>query len=181
MKLLAEQGSPSREGSGATSMSRNAGQYAALRCVAPSLRHHGGLPVFIDERQTLTDRSRRLVAALGALLLAFASVLAAGTAADAVPEASGTNVSVASSTATTPWVGTWATAMQNTSAAFTGKTLRQIVHTSIGGATARIHLSNQFNSVPAVRRSTPRRTSRSHSPGGPRSPFPRAARSSATR
>jgi lysophospholipase L1-like esterase len=44
------------------------------------------------------------------------------------------------------WVGTWATALNGSDSnrSFTRQTLRQIVHTSIGGSTARIQISNLF-------------------------------------
>ncbi len=45
------------------------------------------------------------------------------------------------------WVGTWASASSHgdTEHDFSGRTLRMIVHTSIGGSASRIHLSNAFN------------------------------------
>lgn len=45
-----------------------------------------------------------------------------------------------------PWTGTWATSpvRNDASNGFTRQTLRQIVHTSIGGQKARIHISNLF-------------------------------------
>lgn len=48
------------------------------------------------------------------------------------------------------WCGTWATpAMQgNSRTAFTNETLRQIVHTSIGGSRVRIRISNLFGVRP---------------------------------
>ena len=46
--------------------------------------------------------------------------------------------------AATPWTGTWAVAPQSSGTTFDNQTLRQIVHTSISGSVARIHLSNAF-------------------------------------
>jgi lysophospholipase L1-like esterase len=46
--------------------------------------------------------------------------------------------------AATAWTGTWAVAPQSSGTTFAQQTLRQIVHTSISGSTARIHLSNAF-------------------------------------
>ena len=48
------------------------------------------------------------------------------------------------------WTGTWATSPLRDDAAsgFTRQTLRQIVHTSIGGHKARIHISNLFGTQP---------------------------------
>jgi len=48
----------------------------------------------------------------------------------------------------TPFVGTWAASAYAQGARFEQQTLRQIVHTSIGGASARIHLSNVFGDAP---------------------------------
>ncbi|MBC9717108.1 SGNH/GDSL hydrolase family protein [Streptomyces sp. TRM66268-LWL] len=50
------------------------------------------------------------------------------------------------------WVGTWATAPAGaeprTGAGFAGRTLRNVVHTSVGGTHARITLSNLFGTQP---------------------------------
>jgi lysophospholipase L1-like esterase len=51
-----------------------------------------------------------------------------------------------------PWVATWGAAMLATNPGsapdFTGQTLREIVHTSVGGQQARVWLSNRFGTVP---------------------------------
>ncbi|HEY2672088.1 MAG TPA: GDSL-type esterase/lipase family protein [Rugosimonospora sp.] len=47
-------------------------------------------------------------------------------------------------TAAGPWTGTWAASPQSGGPAFNQQTVRQIVHTSIGGSAARIQLSNVF-------------------------------------
>jgi len=51
-----------------------------------------------------------------------------------------------------PWVATWGAAMFSTDPGrapdFSGQTLRQIVHTSVGGEQARVWLSNRFGSEP---------------------------------
>jgi lysophospholipase L1-like esterase len=47
-----------------------------------------------------------------------------------------------------PWVGTWAVAGQRRDVTFADRTLRQIVHTSIGGGTARVRLSNALGTDP---------------------------------
>src|SRR5579863_7564897 len=44
------------------------------------------------------------------------------------------------------WTGTWSVSPQSGGTTFSGQTLRQIVHTSIGGSAARIQLSNVFGS-----------------------------------
>lgn len=47
------------------------------------------------------------------------------------------------------WVGAWATAsMRGSPQPLRGKTLRQIVHVSIGGVAVRIHISNLFGAGP---------------------------------
>ncbi|HEX4721884.1 MAG TPA: SGNH/GDSL hydrolase family protein [Pseudonocardiaceae bacterium] len=52
--------------------------------------------------------------------------------------------------AATPWTGSWAVAPQSSGTTFAQQTLRQIVHTSIGGSSARVHLSNVFGNQPLV-------------------------------
>jgi len=63
----------------------------------------------------------------------------------------------AQTTATSHWVGTWGTApaTQSDEAAMTAQklmfdnqTLREIVHTTLGGDTVRVRLSNAFGAVP---------------------------------
>ncbi|MDI6102179.1 GDSL-type esterase/lipase family protein [Actinoplanes sp. NEAU-A12] len=49
-----------------------------------------------------------------------------------------------------PWTGTWATAVEGGGRSFEAQTLRQIVHTSIGGDIARIRLTNEFGENPLV-------------------------------
>lgn len=61
----------------------------------------------------------------------------------AVPFCAGTTAM-----AGTPFVGTWAASPYAQAARFEQQTLRQIVHTSIGGTRARIHLSNVFGDAP---------------------------------
>jgi hypothetical protein len=46
------------------------------------------------------------------------------------------------------WTGTWAVAAHGSGATYSQKTFREIVHTSIGGTSARIRLSNAFGSRP---------------------------------
>ncbi|MEU4423445.1 SGNH/GDSL hydrolase family protein [Actinoplanes sp. NPDC024001] len=50
--------------------------------------------------------------------------------------------------AATPWTGTWAVAVQPRGRSFQRETLRQIVHTSIGGSAARVRLSNAYGTTP---------------------------------
>ena len=53
---------------------------------------------------------------------------------------------------TSPWVATWGAAMDATSPGgardFSGQTLREIVHTSVGGRQVRVWLSNRFGTEP---------------------------------
>ena len=46
------------------------------------------------------------------------------------------------------WVGTWAVAPQSDGTSLQNKTLRQIVHTSIGGSSLKLRVSNVFGSGP---------------------------------
>jgi lysophospholipase L1-like esterase len=83
--------------------------------------------------------SPKLAAGFVALAMAsFMLMVPAGHAADAP--------------AHSPWVATWGAAMLATDAGdapdFTGQTLREIVHSSIGGQQARVWLSNRFGAVP---------------------------------
>src|SRR5690349_24810986 len=48
------------------------------------------------------------------------------------------------------WTGTWAVSPQAGSTAFNQQTVRQIVHTSIGGTSARVQLSNAFGRQPVT-------------------------------
>ncbi|HEX3775320.1 MAG TPA: GDSL-type esterase/lipase family protein [Polyangiaceae bacterium] len=54
------------------------------------------------------------------------------------------NAGSAGATQTDAWVGTWSASPQSGGDSFQDKTLRQIVHTSISGTSARIQLSNAF-------------------------------------
>jgi lysophospholipase L1-like esterase len=46
------------------------------------------------------------------------------------------------------WTGTWASSPQGCSGGFSQRTMREIVHTSIGGTSARVRISNTFSSGP---------------------------------
>jgi lysophospholipase L1-like esterase len=46
------------------------------------------------------------------------------------------------------WTGTWASAPEAGGDTFSGQTIRQVVHTSISGGSARLQLSNAFGSAP---------------------------------
>ncbi|MFC4071617.1 GDSL-type esterase/lipase family protein [Actinoplanes subglobosus] len=51
------------------------------------------------------------------------------------------------------WTGTWAAAVQGGGRSFGDQTLRQFVHTSIGGDAARVRLTNEFGTEPLTVRS----------------------------
>jgi lysophospholipase L1-like esterase len=53
-------------------------------------------------------------------------------------------VATTTQAATGDWVGTWSVSPQSSQTTFQQQTLRQIVHTSISGTSARIQLSNRF-------------------------------------
>ncbi|MBT9332433.1 SGNH/GDSL hydrolase family protein [Paracidobacterium acidisoli] len=61
-----------------------------------------------------------------------------------------TAMPAAAQTGAASWVGTWATAPVRDDAAssFTRQTLRQVICTSVGGSSARIHISNLFGTRP---------------------------------
>ncbi|HEX3782079.1 MAG TPA: SGNH/GDSL hydrolase family protein [Pseudonocardiaceae bacterium] len=59
-----------------------------------------------------------------------------------------TNLPARAATVSDSWTGTWATAVESGSDSFNQQTVRQIVHTSIGGTVARIQLSNAFGTAP---------------------------------
>ena len=51
--------------------------------------------------------------------------------------------------ALSPWVGTWGVAqLSNGNANYAGKTLREVVHTSIAGSSVRVQISNEFSDQP---------------------------------
>jgi hypothetical protein len=52
--------------------------------------------------------------------------------------------------ASTPWTGTWSVSPESGGASFSQQTLRQIVHTSIGGTSAQVQVSNVFGDAPLV-------------------------------
>src|SRR5258706_8362349 len=51
---------------------------------------------------------------------------------------------------TRPWTGTWSVSPQSGGSSFNQQTLRQIVHTSIGGSVVRVQLSNAFGTQPVT-------------------------------
>ena len=82
----------------------------------------------------------------------FAAVIAwvsfGGCALSSEPASEGASVATPSGlqAQSTPWTGTWGVTPQSGGQSFGQQTIRQIVYTSIGGASARIRLSNLFGS-----------------------------------
>ncbi|MFI6078991.1 SGNH/GDSL hydrolase family protein [Actinoplanes sp. NPDC051343] len=72
-----------------------------------------------------------------------AALIAAGLYATVVSDPS-----EAATIRTTAWTGTWAVAPQSGGSSYSDQTLREVLHTSIGGSAARIHISNLFGSAP---------------------------------
>ncbi|MBM9503328.1 SGNH/GDSL hydrolase family protein [Actinacidiphila acididurans] len=98
------------------------------------------------QRHALLGARRAVVlvaTALGAGL--FVPALSAGAFA-AAPTAS--PAAHRAAPAATAWTGSWSVSPQSGGPSYSGQTLRQIVHTSIGGSAARIHISNVFGSAP---------------------------------
>src|SRR3954470_24156571 len=83
-----------------------------------------------------------MIVAIG---LALATVVASRQ-----PVFSQTTKPTAVTAAPVPWTGTWAAAPQENGDSFNQKTLRQIGHTSISGAVARVQLSNVFGNQPVT-------------------------------
>lgn len=98
------------------------------------------------------SRQRGAVLAAAALAVGlFVPVLSAGASA-ATPDAPVTRAAApaapAAPAASDGWTGTWAVSPQSGGPSYNQQTLRQIVHTGIGGSAARIRLSNAFGSSP---------------------------------
>jgi lysophospholipase L1-like esterase len=87
------------------------------------------------------------------LIIGAAGLAAAVVAASLWQPAFGQTTNATSSVAAaadTTWTGTWASSQQSSGTTFNNQTLRQIVHTSISGTTARIQLSNAFGNQPVT-------------------------------
>jgi lysophospholipase L1-like esterase len=84
-------------------------------------------------------RKQRLLAIMGVAIVWAALLTAAGIA-----------FAVKSVAASTPWTGTWSVSPESGGQSFSQQTLRQIVHTSIGGTSAQVQVSNVFGSAPLV-------------------------------
>jgi lysophospholipase L1-like esterase len=82
-------------------------------------------------------RKHRLLAILCVAVVCAALITAVGSA-----------FMVKSMAATTPWTGTWSASPESGGQSFSQQTLRQIVHTSIGGTSAQVQVSNVFGTAP---------------------------------
>src|SRR5258708_15648415 len=86
-------------------------------------------------------------AALAAGVL-FATAPAGQARGSGLSSQSAQNASTNSAAASGSWTGTWSVSPQSGGASFNQQTLRQIVHTSIGGTSARVEISNVFGTQP---------------------------------
>jgi lysophospholipase L1-like esterase len=84
-------------------------------------------------------RKHRLLAIMCAAIMGAALITTVGSA-----------FTVKSMAATTPWTGTWSASPESGGQSFSQQTLRQIVHTSIGGSSAQVQVSNVFGAAPLV-------------------------------
>ena len=98
---------------------------------------------------------RVTAAALGVIAWGAVGCTAPDRTAPAHPAVTGAAASASASVASAsavapvaPWVGTWAVAVQPGGRSFRQQTLRQIVHTSIGGGSVRVRLSNVYGNSP---------------------------------
>jgi lysophospholipase L1-like esterase len=82
-------------------------------------------------------RKHRLLAIMCAAVMCAALITTVGSA-----------FTVKSMAASTPWTGTWSASPESGGQSFSQQTLRQIVHTSIGGTSAQVQVSNVFGTTP---------------------------------
>ena len=88
------------------------------------------------------SRGKRLAAVLGGAALALG-------AAAAVPAAASTGASTKPAQPSGGgWVASWAASPMAGSTSFSDQTVRNIIDTSVGGTSLRVHLSNAFGSAP---------------------------------
>ena len=91
---------------------------------------------------TANSRGKRLAAVLGGAALVLG-------AAAAVPAAASTGASREPAPASSGgWVASWAASPMAGSTSFSDQTVRNIIDTSVGGSSLRVHLSNTFGSAP---------------------------------
>ncbi|MFI6941751.1 SGNH/GDSL hydrolase family protein [Streptomyces sp. NPDC050418] len=101
-------------------------------------------------------RASALLAAMAAVVLLVGTVIyvafSGGGDRDTTVSAGASPQGSADPASSGTWVGTWSTAPAGpeprTGAGFAGRTLRNVVHTSVGGTSARVTLSNLFGTQP---------------------------------
>ncbi|MGP4111912.1 SGNH/GDSL hydrolase family protein [Streptomyces sp. 4N509B] len=107
--------------------------------------------VFTRRRRPRLTLRATLAGLVGVLLCALLATPALTASPQDAPAASSASLS-ARGDAT--WVGTWSTTVTSRPAsdttAFEDQTIRQVVHTSVGGTAARVRLSNEFGTTPLV-------------------------------
>lgn len=102
----------------------------------------------------MTWSRRAAIAAVAVAVIVLGVLVVAGRTGSHEPLSTPTpataTATASASPATTPgtvppaWVGSWAAAPEQGTTGFARQTLRQIVHTSIGGSGARLRISNRF-------------------------------------
>jgi lysophospholipase L1-like esterase len=103
------------------------------------------------KRRALSWRRGAILAAAVLAAGLFVPALSSGASA-AIPDASAARAATPAAAPAGPaasdgWTGTWAVSPQSGGPSYNQQTLRQIVHTSIGGSAARIRISNAFGST----------------------------------
>jgi lysophospholipase L1-like esterase len=100
-----------------------------------------------------------LLAAFVALMTAVSAAIYVGVGQTTSPRTRGAGTpplsrSTAAPAAAGTWTGTWATSPvsgePDTSHGYPGMTIRNVVHTTVGGSSARVHLSNLYGTEPLL-------------------------------
>ena len=99
-----------------------------------------------------SDGAAGAPAAGGASGIADAAIDVAAPAdgADSTPHDTAEETRADGAVSSATWTGTWGASPVGTGTTFNRQTLREIVHTSIGGAAARLRFSNVFGTIPLV-------------------------------
>ncbi|MFC4035603.1 GDSL-type esterase/lipase family protein [Streptomyces polygonati] len=90
---------------------------------------------------------RRALGLLGAALAAGLFAPLPAMAATGAPHGASAAASTPAAAPTDGWSGSWSVSPQSGGPSYSNQTLRQIVHTSIGGSSARLRISNAFGSA----------------------------------
>ncbi|MHA5054969.1 SGNH/GDSL hydrolase family protein [Streptomyces sp. SD15] len=97
---------------------------------------------------TRAIKVRHLLAALVTVLTLAPQAARADTGADARADAGFVSAAVSASVPGQRWVGTWEGAPSGTVPAQPGASIRNVVHTSVGGSAARVRISNRLGTAP---------------------------------